>query len=139
VSNISKFIIVVVFILFLGFIVFKFIAQPRYISGGNPSSFKEGETVLVMSKPLYNIIGRIKTGDVITFRRSDMTMEGIAAIVGFPGGEAGNKAYYFSNEKVGKTIPSGYTLVRMSQSEYFRAIPESEIIGVVWYSFKLRL
>lgn len=128
----KRFLLAAVFI-FSGILLFQFVANPTEILGNNVGGYRNGETVLVMSKSLYEFIRPLQKGDVVEFKRPDMWMTGVASLVGFPGEEVEERTYYFSNEKVGQTVPAGYYAIHFEGSDYLRVLPETDVIGVVWF------
>lgn len=125
------FLIVLVFLILLYLLVL----TPHQISGGNPGPYKNGETVFSVSKHIFKLLRPIKAGDVVIFevRPGPANPSDIALVVGIPGDKTEGNAYYLSNEKMEGVVPSGFYLVRFDDSEIVRAIPESQISGVVWY------
>lgn len=128
------FLSVIVFLLFV-FCIYKFIATPKEIVGNDVGKYKDRQIVLFMSRDLHEIFGQLEVDSVITFKRSDMAMEGVAVVAGLPGKSLDQKIYYISNEEIGNTIPVGYYAVKFGDNQYLRAISEEDISGVAWFPF----
>jgi hypothetical protein len=106
-----------------------FVANPTRIKGANPGPYKDGQTVLTISRRIAPFI-QLENGKVVVFE-SDNSSEWIAVIAGRAGDPA-PRAYYLDNRLVGDTVPEGYILVRFGDKDYTRAIPESSVTRIVW-------
>ncbi|MDO8488290.1 MAG: S26 family signal peptidase [bacterium] len=121
-------------VLLVLFLVYKFVANPTQIEGGNPGLYKNGQEVLVISK--YALFRQIHPGDVVTFSYKP-ELSSIAEVSAVAGDRVSEKTYYMSNEELKEEfVPLGFVLVRFDQKSHLRAIPAVQITGLVWYSFK---
>ena len=134
-SRILKTVALLIALLAIIFFLYSYIAIPREISGDNAGKYNIGETVLFMSYDVYSLIQTIHKGDVITFNKSDMNMEGVAVVEFLPGQETKMDIYYFSDEIMGNQVLDGFVAIKFDQSSFLRAVPEEDVLGVAWFSF----
>jgi signal peptidase I len=136
-----------IFILFalLALIGYQFIFHPYKVLGDDVGPYKNRQVVFAIAKFLLPF-RPIQRGDVVILQRStetsldeplaDPSFTAVALVLGVPGDKVTDNTYYLSGDKLEGTVPSDFYLAKFGTSNRDRAIPESQITHLVWFSFK---
>jgi len=114
--------------------IYRFVATPKQIIGNNVGRYRSGDTAIFISTNLSAFIWNLEKGNIITFNRPDMEMEGVAEIEGVAGEILVDDIYNFSNVNLGNIVPEKYYAVRFGEKKFLRAVAKEDIEWVEWSS-----
>lgn len=114
------------------YVIYEYIASPVQITGDKVNGYKDGQTVLVMSTPIYDILSTIHKGDVIYFQKNPGQIGKIAEVRTLGGQVTDQDIFNFDDENQGRTVPNEALVVVFDNSPKFVLVPKENIIGIVW-------